>query len=510
MGNINWQKRAWLFFLFFGVMACQRTVDKTNFRLDGVRSSILKVRVVSQEPRYDQPWLKRSPSRASGTGFYIGDQSILTNAHVVAHGKFITVQKDGDDEPVAARVAYIAHDSDLALLKIERKNYFSGVRPLRLGGLPVLKKPVLTIGYPLGGEQLSITEGIVSRLSFRRYAHSGYRNHLLIQVDSAINSGNSGGPVFQGDRVVGVAFQAYMDAENTGYIIPIPVVERFLKDIKDGHYDGHPVSGLIIDEGAMLHKLTRRYHGLQEGDGGVKISYVAKFSPMRDVLQAGDILLKIGPYDVGVDGKIRYKGERIDFLLVYDQAQLGDRIPLTIVRGRQRMTMDLHVSKPLASYDPSNRYQFSAKYYVIGGLVFSELSRDYLQTWGKRWYFDAPLMLRYLHHYYPVVPAMDDKEDIIVLAERLPYLHNQQAIEFTENVLEKVNGRAINTMSELAEVIEQSEDEYLVFSFLHRDQPLVLDRKRVLQDHQEILRKYQVENDRWLNGALDGTAVIEP
>ncbi len=507
MIGLSWRSILAIIVLSLLVSSCRKTVDKTNFRLDRVRSSIFKVRVVSQEPRYDQPWLKKSPTRASGTGFYIGERSILTNAHVVAHGKFITVQRDGDDTPVVARVAFIAHDSDLALLKIDEAKYFKGVKPLRLGGLPVLQKPVLTVGYPLGGEQLSITEGIVSRLSFRRYAHSGYRKHLLIQVDSAINSGNSGGPVFQGDRVVGVAFQAYMDAENTGYIIPIAVVNRFLRDIKDGQYDGHPVAGIVVDEGAMQHELTRQYHAVPNGEGGVKVNYVASFSPLRDVLRVGDILLKIGDYDIGVDGKIRYKGERIDFLVVYDLAQIGDEITIDVVRDQKRIVQKLRVQKPLVTYDPSNRYQHAAKYYIFGGLVFTELSRDYLKTWGSRWYYDAPIGLRYLHHYYPVESELEDSEDIIVLADRLPHIQNRQAVDFLESVLVQVNGQSIRSMAELVMLVEQSEDEYLVFDFLHQDQPLVLNRRKIQSQHQQILSNYKVEHDRWLDGRRDGSEI---
>src|SRR5690606_37853679 len=114
------------------------------------------------------------------------------------------------------------------------------------GELPALRTPVSTVGFPTGGELISITEGIVSRIDFRRYAHSGYSEHLLVQVDSAINPGNSGGPVVQEGKVVGVAFQGLSSAENTGYIIPVPVVERFLRDIDDGVYNGHPHDGLVV------------------------------------------------------------------------------------------------------------------------------------------------------------------------------------------------------------------------------------------------------------------------
>ena len=102
-------------------------------------------------------------------------------------------------------------------------------------------------GYPKGGEQISFTE-VLSHVLDIVDMHIQVFKHLLIQVDSAINSGNSGGPVNMRDKVVGVAFQSY-NAENTGYIIPTPVINHFLDDIKDGQYDGHPKMNLHFIKG---------------------------------------------------------------------------------------------------------------------------------------------------------------------------------------------------------------------------------------------------------------------
>src|SRR5262249_15179880 len=89
-----------------------------------------------------------------------------------------------------------------------------------------------------GGNTLSITKGIISRIEFVPYNFpvSGLR----VQIDAAINPGNSGGPAVVGDRMVGLAFSHLGGADNIGYIIPGEEIELFLKDIADGHYDGKP------------------------------------------------------------------------------------------------------------------------------------------------------------------------------------------------------------------------------------------------------------------------------
>src|SRR6185436_73003 len=87
---------------------------------------------------------------------------------------------------------------------------FENVKPLTLGNeVPKLDTTVKVIGFPIGGERISVTRGVVSRVDYQEYTHSGVDQHLAIQIDAAINPGNSGGPVPQESNVVGVAFQGY-------------------------------------------------------------------------------------------------------------------------------------------------------------------------------------------------------------------------------------------------------------------------------------------------------------
>ena len=304
--------------------------------LDQLRHSVFKIHVTSRDPKFNSPWQKERPSSSGGTGFYIGDGRIMTNAHVVANATYLAVQRDGASEPTPAYVDFVGHDCDLAILKVKDENFFRGVRSMKFGQIPSLRSPVATIGFPTGGEQVSITEGVVSRVGFRRYVHDGAARHILIQVDSAINPGNSGGPVVQGRKVVGVAFQAFTQAENTGYIIPTPVVRRFLKDVEDGTYDGHPEHGVYTEEWTMMNPSNQNFHGLGPDDGGVKVVHVAEYAPTSGILKAGDILLAINGRPIGVDGKVTFKGERVDFRAVYDLALHGDIVNFTLMRNTER------------------------------------------------------------------------------------------------------------------------------------------------------------------------------
>ena len=144
---------------------------------------------------------------SNGSGCFISGNRILTNAHVVSNSTFIQVRKYGQSKKVKARVLSISHESDLALLTVDDEDFFNDVKPLSLGNLPSVREKVTVYGFPLGGDTLSVTEGIVSRIEHRNYAHSS--SYLLAgQIDAAINPGNSGGPVMVGSNIVGVVMQS--------------------------------------------------------------------------------------------------------------------------------------------------------------------------------------------------------------------------------------------------------------------------------------------------------------
>lgn len=118
------------------------------------------------------------------------------------------------------------------MLTVEDDSFWEGVHPVRFGQLPQLQDGVTVVGYPIGGDTMSVTSGVVSRIEVTSYVH-GAAELLGIQIDAAINSGNSGGPAFNSvGECVGIAFQSlkHEDAENIGYIIPTPVIEHFIRD----------------------------------------------------------------------------------------------------------------------------------------------------------------------------------------------------------------------------------------------------------------------------------------
>src|SRR3954468_21559134 len=107
-----------------------------------VRKSVARINNTSEDPNYRIPWLPGAQGGGSGTGWVVGPDRLMTNAHVVSNAKFLTVEKDGDARKYIAHGQHIAHDCDLALLSVDEASFFKGTKPLNIGPVPELESTV--------------------------------------------------------------------------------------------------------------------------------------------------------------------------------------------------------------------------------------------------------------------------------------------------------------------------------------------------------------------------------
>ncbi|KFK31613.1 hypothetical protein AALP_AA6G135800 [Arabis alpina] len=190
-------------------------VENTTYTpIDLAVNSVVKVFTASSKPSIVHPWQNWLQYESTGSGFVISGRKILTNAHVVADHTFVQVRKHGSPTKYKAKVGAIGHECDLAILEIDSETFWEGMNPLEFGDIPCLDEAVTVVGYPHGGDSVSITKGAVSRVEFTEYVH-GATKLLAVQVSAAIDSGNSGGPAVIGNKIVGVVLA---DDINAGYI----------------------------------------------------------------------------------------------------------------------------------------------------------------------------------------------------------------------------------------------------------------------------------------------------
>jgi S1-C subfamily serine protease len=451
-------------------------------------ASMVRIEVTSQQPDYTSPWSPGSIASGVGAGFVIAGNRIMTNAHVVSNATFISVLKEGDPNPWEARVLYAAHDCDLAILEVYDPSFFEGTKPLELGGVPALESEVSVYGYPIGGDRLSVTRGIVSRIDFQPYSHSAVDSHLAIQIDAAINPGNSGGPVMQDGKVVGVAFQGFRGdvAQNVGYMIPTPVVGRFLKDVEDGSYDRY--MDLAATYFPLLNPAQRAALGLGDEDGGVLVGSVFDGGASQGKLLPGDVILSVDGTKVFADGKIELDGERVEMAELFERKFKGDKARLQILRDGKKEDVSLEMTRPWPFEMQANSYDKRPRYVVFGGLVFQPLDRDFLATRKE-----IPTRTRYFFDNYVTDHLYRERPEVIILSDILRDQANTYARPFAGNIVAKINGKNIRTLQDVADAFA-TEQEFDVVELLGEGRPIVMDRSGLPEAEERIRRRYGVTN----------------
>src|SRR6266704_1431164 len=455
-----------------------------------VQKSLVRVTATEVAPDYRAPWNAGVVGRGIGAGFMIDGNRIMTNAHVVSNSRYLTVERDGDPNKYTAKVLFVAHDCDLALITVDAPNFYKNMVPLKFGGIPELESTVSAYGYPIGGERMSVTTGIVSRIDFQLYTHSSIDQHLAIQISAQINPGNSGGPVMQNTKVVGVAFQGYSGdvAQGVAYMVPTPVISRFLKDVSDGRYDGYVDLGITY--GKLQTPAQRKFLGLKDDGRGVLVETVVAAGPCAKILQPGDVLLSIDNHPIASDGNVELEGERVEMPEVVERKFKHDSVKFDIWRDKQSTTGSVQLDTVPPYLMQSQKYDVRPRYVLYGGLLFQPLSLDLLEA-----YQPTDLRLRHFFDFYVLDQLYLEHPDVIVLTNILPDPINTYLAPYRGQIVDQINGKKIHTLEELTKVLAEPAERFVI-DMIGDGPPLVLDPKQVEAARERIRMRYNVVREQ--------------
>ncbi|KAG6547502.1 hypothetical protein Mapa_010950 [Marchantia paleacea] len=437
--------------------------------------AVVKVFCVHTEPNFSLPWQRKRQFSSNSSGFIIGDRRVLTNAHSVEHHTQVKVKKRGSDTKYLATVLAIGTECDIAMLTVSNDEFWEDVTPVEFGSLPRLQDAVTVVGYPIGGDTISVTSGVVSRIEVTSYVH-GATELLGVQIDAAINAGNSGGPAFN-DRgqCVGIAFQSlkHEDAENIGYVIPTPVITHFITDyVRTGDYTGFPILG--IEWQKMENPDLRKALGMKTNQKGVRIRRVEPTAPAAKQLMSSDILLSFDDIDIANDGTVPFRhGERIGFSYLVSQKYTGEVARIKILRGSKFKEFEVELANQKRLV-PAHIKGKPPSYYIIAGIVFAAVSVPYLRSeYGKDYDYDSPVKLldKLLH-----AMAQTEEEQLVVVSQVLVADINIGYEDIVNTQILAFNGTAVRNLKHLANMVENCEDQFLRFD-LEYQQIVVLETK---------------------------------
>jgi S1-C subfamily serine protease len=453
-------------------------------------AAVVRIYATTQDPDHDSPWQAEVPQASTGSGVVVGPGQILTGAHVIANATFVQVQKINDPNKALAEVAGVWHDCDLALLRLRDPKFLAGIEPAPLGDLPELRDRVAVVGFPVGGEEISITEGVVSRIEVQRYSHS-QRHLLAVTVDAAINKGNSGGPVFKDGKIVGIAFQKLEQAEAIGEMVPTPIIRHVLSAIAKGAPSRIPSLGITTQ--AMENESLRRHYRMPKGASGVLVLAVDHGGSAEGVLRAGDVLMSIDGSTIANNATVEFRGRyRTRYDVMMGWSPIGKSLELEVWRddARQRVSFALKAPAPLV---PRAQYDRAPSYLVFGGFVFQTLTRDFLSTW-ESWWDKAPK--EFLHLYYSGTRTAD-RHEVVVISQVLADEVNVGYDHLYSESIVAIDGVMPRDLADLADRLDRADG--LVELRTSSDGVIVVDATAARESTARIIARYKIPRDRSLD-----------
>ena len=300
----------------------------------------------------------QTTSAAAGSGFILTqDGYILTNYHVVEGSNSITVTTYDGTGYDATLIGY-DESNDIAVLKIDA----SDLTPVVLGDSDTLNvgDTVVAIGNPLGELTFSLTTGVVSALD-RPVTLSTGTTMNLIQTDCAINSGNSGGALFNlYGEVIGITNAKYSSSgssseasiDNIGFAIPINHVLSIVKSIIEKGYISKPYVGISVSD---VNKQTQLY-GIP---AGAAVQAVSDGSPAAEAgLQAGDVITRVNGTEITGSS---------DLVSLVSAAAIGDTLTMTVYRQGSTIELTVTVGEQVQSALANEQTQQAASDSQSGG-----------------------------------------------------------------------------------------------------------------------------------------------
>ena len=470
--------------LFTLLLSTLILIANTN-QEDITKQAIVKIYNVAKKPNYLSPW-SSSMSSSSGSGSIIEGGFILTNAHVVANQAFLEVQRYGERKRYIAKVFAVSHQADLALLKVEDKTFSQGVIPLTFGTLPEVEQKIVVYGYPMGGATLSATIGVVSRVEHHTYAHSG-EVFLAVQVDAAVNPGNSGGPALSDGKIVGVVMQVISKSQNIGYLVPVSMVQHFIEDMKDGKYDGFADMGIGTQK--LENPAMRRYYGLDDNISGKLVDKIVYNSSMKSVLKEGDILTAIDGHNIENDGTVAFrKHEFTDYNYYVDAHQIGEKITLDIIRDTKPMQVQgtLQNRADDVFLVKTTRYDEMPSYFIYGGYVFSPLTRNLIRSTNRNRLRMSCLASKWQEN---------EQDEVVVLLKVLASDISRGDNNFGMWAIDTVNGQTFKNFKEFYGLMQDVKEKYIVLE--DKDGvKVIIEKEEALAKQNELLKRYNIEYDR--------------
>jgi S1-C subfamily serine protease len=424
--------------------------------------SLVRVNVTGQAYDYIRPWQKRAPFQKRALGAVLPQGRVLVTADLVANQNYVELERAESGEKSAATVVVADYEANLALLEPTDKKFLSGLTPLQLALDTV-------VGDRLAAWQLEPTgalvgtEGLVTTIQMTRYpADLGQFLTYRISISMQYRDNSYTVPLVKNNKLAGLLLR-FEPRTQVLDAIPAPIIAHFLKDAESQQYRGFPFAGFGF---FPTRDPQLRTFAAQTGKAaGVYVTSVEPDMPAAKAgLKVGDIVLSVGNNEIDQNGNyVDPLYGKIEFTnLITARGYVGDSMPLQIQREGKAMQLSLALDHRDASdyVIPPYTIDRAPLYYILGGLVFQELSRQYLREWGANWLKDAPQRFVYKDRFqgelYP-----EGNRRVVVLTQVLPANNTIGYDEMAYLTVTKINNKEIKSLADVAAAVKQPLDGFI-------------------------------------------------
>ncbi len=470
-----------------------RPAGKTEF-------SVVRVNSTDQDYDFFRPWSKKNPRAFHGLGAVVAGNRVIVTAQLVANHSYVELERAESGQKTDAKVICVDYEANLALLQPTGENFLAGLHPLELTLDAVVGDRVNVLQLE-SNDALVSTPGPITTIEVGHYQLEG-NNLLLYRLSLPLQyrEGSFTAPVIKDGKLAGILMR-YDPRTQSVDVLPAPVIAHFLKDVDGGGYQGFP--GIGFDHAPLRDPQLRHYAKLPTGSGGVYVTEVVPNSPAAKAgLKPGDVLLEVAGTPIDQDGNYEEPlYGRIAFVhLITTKAYAGDKVPLKIFRDGETQTLEVTLAHQPPQDYVSQPYVIdeAPRYYVVDGLIFEELSRQYLKEWGGDWAKQAPQRLVYLDRYQTTMGPTDRKR-IVILSQVLPVASNVGYDDLKYLIVTDINGKTIKSLDDLPDALAKPVDGFDKIEFEESPKQIFLDAAHLEENDRSVLESYSLPALQRLN-----------
>jgi S1-C subfamily serine protease len=456
--------------------------------------SLVRVNVTGQPYDYFRPWQKKPPISKRALGAVLSQGRVLVTADLVANQNYVELERAESGEKNAANVAVIDYEANLALLEPTDKKFLDGISPLDIAGDTVVGDRIAAWQLEPTGA-LVATEGLVTTIQMTKYpAEVGQFLTYRISLPMQYRENSYTIPLVKNNKLAGLLLR-YDPRSQLIDAIPAPIITHFLKEAGGEHYQGFPSVGFSFFP--TRDPQLRKFAGETGKAAGVYVTSIEPNMPATKAgMQVGDIITAIGNHEIDQNGNyIDPLYGKIEFTnLISAHSYAGDVIPFQIQREGKPMELKITLEhRDTKDYVcPPYSLDEAPKYLVLGGLIFQELSRQYLKEWGPNWQREAPPRFVYFDKFQNELFPGEHRR-IVILSQVLPANNTIGYDEFSYLTVTKVNGREIKSLNDLVDASKQPIDGGFIKIETEEDpKQIELDVKDVAAEAPDLQENYGI------------------